>query len=124
MKNKKVIIIIAISIVILLISTIFSVIKFSVWNPISSCFGILEILFTDTKYTIVQNFPNRVIFSKTADTSNESGGQFLDEYMKSRGFYFVHGEQMGAMLVYSNDSEKEHILFSTNKYYSKWEWLK
>lgn len=82
----------------------------------------LEILFTDKEYTIVQNTPNRVVFSKTADTSNKSSGKFLDEYMESRGFYFVPEEQMGGILVYSNGSEKEYISFSINKYYSKWEW--
>lgn len=122
MKRKGIIIIVTICSVILLSATIFSIVKFSVWNPFSSCFGMLEILFTDTEYTIVQNTPNRVGFSKTADTSNKSGGQYLDEYMESRGFYFVPEEQMGGMLVYSNGSEKEYISFSTNKYYSKWKW--
>ena len=122
MKRKGIIITIAICGVILLNSTIFSIVKFSVWNPFSSCFGMLEILFTDKEYTIVQNTPNRVVFSKTADTSNKSSGKFLDEYMESRGFYFVPEEQMGGILVYSNGSEKEYISFSINKYYSKWEW--
>ena len=122
MKRKGIIITIAICGVILLSSTIFSIVKFSVWNPFSSCFGMLEILFTDKEYTIVQNTPNKVVLSKTADTSNKSSGKFLDEYMESRGFYFVPEEQMGGILVYSNGSEKEYISFSINKYYSKWEW--
>lgn len=122
MKRKGIIITIVICCAILLSATIFSIVKFSVWNPFSSCFGMLEILFTNKEYTIVQNNPNRVAFSKTADTSNKSGGQFLDEYMGNRGFYFVPEEQMGGMLVYSNGSEKEYISFSTNKYYSKWVW--
>ena len=53
---------------------------------------------------------NRVAFSKTADTSNKSGGQFLDEYMENRGFYFVPEEQMGGILVYSNGNEKIRII--------------
>lgn len=122
MKRKGISIIIAICSLILLSATTFSILKFSVWNPFSSCFGMLEILFTDKEYTIVQNNPNRVVFSKTADTSNKSGGQFLDEYMENRGFHFVPEEQMGGILVYSNGSKKEYISFSTNKYYSKWEW--
>lgn len=123
MKRKGIIIIIVICIVILLGATIFSIAKFNVWNPFSSCFGMLEILLTDKEYTIVQNIPNRVVFSKTGDTSDKSAGQYLNEYMKSRGFTFIPEEQMGGMLVYSNGSEKEHILFSANKYYSEWEWL-
>lgn len=123
MKRRTIIIIIiAIFCVILLSATIFSIVKFNVWNPFASCFGMLEILFTDKKYTVVQNVPNRVAFSKTADTSNKSGGQYLDEYMESRGFKLVPEEQMGAILVYSNGIEKEQVSFSTNKYYSKWEW--
>jgi len=108
--------------VILLSATIFSIAKFNVWNPFSSCFGMLQILFTDKEYTVVQNIPNRVIFSKTGDTSDKTSGQYLDEYMESRGFYFVPEEQLGGILVYSNSTEKEHISFSTNKYYSKWIW--
>lgn len=122
MKRKRFIIIVVICFVILLITTIFSVVKFNVWNPFSSCFGMLEILFTDKEYTVVQNIPNRVIFSKTGDTSNKTGRQYLDEYMDSRSFNFMPEEQLGAMLIYSNGTKKEHILFSTNKYYSKWEW--
>lgn len=122
MKRKRIIVTTVICGIILLSSTIFSIVKFSVWNPFSSCLGMLEILLTDKEYTIVQNKPNRVAFSKTADTSNKSSGQFLDEYMENRGFYFVPEEQMGGILVYSNGNEKEYILFSTNKYYSKWIW--
>ena len=122
MKRKGIIITMVICCAILLSATIFSIIKFRVWNPFSSCFGMLEILFTNKEYTIVQNIPKKVAFSKTADTSNKSGGQYLDEYMESRGFHSVPEEQMGAMLVYSNGNEKEHVVFSTNKYYSKWEW--
>lgn len=122
MKRKGIIIISVMCIVMLFGATIFSIAKFNVWNPFSSCFGMLEILFTDKEYTIVQNTPNRVVFSKTADTSNKSSGRYLDEYMEGRGFKFVPEEQMGGMLIYSNGSEKEYILFSTNKYYSKWEW--
>lgn len=122
MKRKGIIIAVIICIIILFGATIFSVAKFNVWNPFSSCFGMLEILFTDKEYTIVQNNPSRVVFSKTVETSNKSSGEYLDEYMENRGFHFVPEEQMGGMLVYSNGSEKECILFSTNKYYSKWIW--
>lgn len=122
MKRKGIIITVIICCAILLSTTIFSIIKFNVWNPFSSCLGMLEILFTDKDYTIVQNIPNKVVFSKTADTSNKSGVQYLDEYMESRGFHSVPEEQMGAVLVYSNGNEKECVAVSTNKYYSKWEW--
>ena len=122
MKRKGIIIATVICIVILLSATIFSLVKFGVWNPFSSCFGMLEILFSDKEYTVVQNFPNKVVFSKTADTSNKSGKQYLDEYMESRGFHDIPEERMGSILAYSNGSKKEHITYNENKYYSKWNW--
>lgn len=122
MKRKIIIIIITIFFVILLSTTIFSVYKFNVLNPFSSCFGMIRILFTDEEYVEVQKNPNKVIFSKTADNSEKSGKEYLDEYMKNRGFYYIPEEQMGAKLVYSNGSTKESILYTTNGYYSKWVW--
>lgn len=70
----------------------------------------------------VYNYLISLVFYYIMSTSNKSSGQYLDEYMENRGFYFVPEEQMSGMLVYSNGSEKEYILFSINKYYSKWEW--
>ncbi len=123
MKRKGIIIVVVVvCIVILLSATIFSIAKFNVWNPFSSCFGMLEILFTGKEYTVVQNYPNRVIFSKTRGTSDKNGEQYLEEYMESRGFHFVPEEQLGAVLVYSNGTEKEYIMCSANSYYSKWIW--
>lgn len=115
-------IIIIICSVILLSATIFSIVKFSVWNPFSSCLGMLQILFTNKEYTIVQNLPRKVAFSKIGDSSEKMAKEFLDEYMEDRGFHFLPEEQLGSMLVYSNGSKKELILFSANRYYSKWEW--
>lgn len=117
MKRKKIIIMIIMCFVILCGATIFSIVKFDVWNPFSSCFGMLEILFTDKRYTIVQNIPNKVGFSK-------SDKQYLDEYMESRGFRLEPEKGLGGMKVYSNGSEEEYIVVYGNKYYSKWHWSK
>ncbi|OKZ75385.1 MAG: hypothetical protein BHW00_02175 [Clostridium sp. 26_22] len=122
MKRKRVIITIIICIIILFGATIFSISKFNVWNPFSSCLGMLEILFTNREYTIVQNYPSRVVFCKTSASSNKTSIQYLDEYMKNRDF--ILEEQVGGILKYSNGSEKEYISFSENKYFSKWEWEK
>lgn len=124
MKKRGIIITIIICVVILACATVFSIVKFEVWNPFSSCFGMLRILFTNTEYTIVQHIPNKVGFSKTLDTSDKGGGQYLEEYMAKRGFYIVPEEQLGGMLVFSNGQEKKYVGFSTNKYYSKWIWEK
>lgn len=122
MKNKKVIAIVVSMIALISVAAIISVMEFGVINPFSSCFGMLEILFTDKEYTVVQNYPNKVIFSKTGETLSKSADKMLDEYMQSRGFIEIPEERLGGLLVYSNGTEKEHIAFSANKYYSKWEW--
>lgn len=111
MKNKIIIISI---LIIFLVATFFSIYKFSVINPISSCFGMLQILFTNKDFTIVQNFPHKVIFAKPTYS--------LYDYMKNRGFEFVPEDQVGAYLVFSNGSNGEGIYTSTNGYYSKWIW--
>jgi len=79
--KKRIIIYITIIIAaaILISATIFSIYKFSVINPFSSCFGMFQILSGDKEYTIVQNYPHKVVFSKP-------DVRLLDEYMKKRGF--------------------------------------
>lgn len=122
MKKKVIIISCILALLILISATLFSIMKFGVINPFSSCFGMLEILFTDKEYTVVQNFPKRVIFSKTLDTYQISPKELLDSYMENRGFKEIKEERMGGILVYSNGIEKEYIGFSSNRYYSKWNW--
>lgn len=110
---KKKIIIISI-LIIFFILIIFSIIKFSVINPISSCFGMVQILFTDKEYVVVQNFPKKVIFANP----NYS----INTYMESRGFKFVPEDQMGSTLVFNDGTQGESMYTSTNAYYSKWIW--
>ena len=117
MKNllkRIVMIIICISII---LSSIFSIYKFRVINPFSSFFGMTEILFTNKSYTIVQHFPKKVGFSKSLSFKD-----FLDEYMKKRGYQELKDQQIGATLVYSNGSKIEKIDITVNAYYSKWIW--
>ena len=117
-KKYFVMIIIAIVVTIIIIfATVFSIYKFGVINPFSSCFGMFQILFTNQQYVVVQNHPHKVVFSKSPNAK-----MLLDEYMQNRGFEILPEEQMGSMLVYTNNDSKEYILFTINKYYSKWSW--
>ena len=50
----------------------------------------------------------------------QPNADILTDYMESRGFTEI--EQMGAMLTYSNGDKTEMILFSMNRYCSKWVW--
>lgn len=69
-------------------ATIFSIFKFQVINPFASCFSMLRILFTDTEYVEVQNYPKKVVFSK-----GNNGIKLLDEYTNTNGFYEIPEEQ-------------------------------
>lgn len=118
MKKKKILIAILILIIIgTFCAGIFSYFKFRVINPYSSTFGMIKILYSEKKYTIVQNYPKKVIFAKP-----EKAIFVLDEYMNNRGFKRLKNEQLGAIYIYSNGSVKEMVNFSVNGYYSKWIW--
>lgn len=81
----------------------------------------IQILYTDTPYMIVQHFPKKVVFRKT-DSFNISSKDFLNKYMEKRGYHEIENQQMGLTLVYSNGYQIEKINFTINGYYSKWEW--
>ncbi len=109
MKKFLIIVFIIISIIIFIGATVFSIYKFKVFNPISSCFGMLQILFTDKEYTVVQKNPYKVVLSKP--------GMF-EKYMSNLGFYEIKEKQMGADHVYSNGNDEQRVYRRTNRYYS------
>ena len=90
-------------------ATVFSIYKFRVYNPVSSCCGMLQILFTNKDYTVVQKLPNKVVFAKT--------GKF-DKYIESINYYEVKEKQIGANHIYSNGNETERVYYRINRYYS------
>ena len=117
MKKKTVfVIVMAILIVLFIGATLFSIYKFDVVNPYSACFGMVKILFTNSDYVEVQNFPKKVIFAKPNNSE-----QLLMEYMKNRGFYNIPDLRLGAVYTFSNGVEYEEVYFSGNKYYAEWE---
>ncbi len=117
-KTKTIIIIVVVIAVLLYIgASIFSICKFRVYNPVSACFGMLEILFTDKEYTVVQEFPYRVVFSKV-----NTSWELFEEYMNKRGFEYVPGSNMASTYTYTNGTVQEVISLSMNGYYAKWIW--
>ena len=122
-KTKMIIIIVVVIAVLLYIgASIFSIYKFRVYNPVSACFGMLEILFTDKEYTVVQEFPYRVVFSKANTESGNTSGELFEEYMNKRGFEYVPGSNMASTYTYTNGTVQEVISISMNGYYAKWIW--
>ena len=112
---KKKIIIGIVIMLIIIVSILFSIFKFNVYNPISSFSAIIQILFSDIEYTVVQNTPNKVIFAKPQI-------EIFEKYMKDNGYECVKEEKMGAIHVYRNNTHKVKIHFSMNQHYSKWVW--
>lgn len=115
MKKKITIISICIAVVLLIGSAILvSYAKFNTVNFIASAKGVIRITSTDTKTVIIKESPKVIIAKPNND--------LLDEYMSSIGYEEVEDERLGAVRVYSNGKEKQHILFSVNGYYSVWKW--
>ena len=96
------------------LSSFISYAKFSVVNPFSTASGLVKVIFTDTDYVEIQQYP-KVIIAKP-DTS-------LDEYMENEGGYKrVEEEQLGSLHMFSNGDHSEYIMYSVNNYFSKWRW--
>ena len=113
MKRFLIAIFIIIFTILFIGATIFSIYKFEVFNPISSCCGMLQILFTDKEYTVVQKVPYKVVLAKP---------DLFEKYMNKQGFYEIKEEQMGANHIYSNGKKKERVYRRTNAYYAIGVW--
>lgn len=113
MKKKIIIIVLIICIIGFICATIFSLVKFDVWNPFSVCFGMLKVIGKDNQYTIVQNFPYKVILS---------GPTFhIDEYMKGQGYEKSQKEaEEPGEVIYTNGEEEFLIEYRMNGYYGKY----
>ena len=123
MKKKVVIIVICVILVLILLgATLFSISKFNVINPFSSFTGMMKILVGIDEYVIVQEWPQKIVFSKSNETGGKSGKEYLDEYMESLGYEELKNEQMGGTLCYTNGVIKQYISYSTNSYYTTWTW--
>lgn len=102
----------AILIIALLGSSLISYVTFNVANPFSAAIGFFQITVLDKDYVEISESPKVVLAQPKAD--------ILTDYMELRGFTEI--DQMGAMRIYSNGETTEMILFSMNKYCSKWVW--
>ena len=96
-------------VVILICATIFSILKFEVYNPFSSCFGMLQILFTDKEFVVVQKLPKEVVITKPG---------YLDEYLKNENWEEIEENRAGSLGSYKKDGENASIYSRSNAYYS------
>jgi len=84
-----------------------------VLNPLSTANGLFQIVFTEKEYIEIQKYP-KVILAKP----NVS----LRDYMESRSFQEDKENQMGALHRFQNNDSAQYVMYSTNKYFSKWKW--
>lgn len=119
-KKIKIIIISLIIVTLLFFSIVLSFNKFSTFNSFSAFTGVLKILFTDTAYTTIQNVPYKVMVAQP-NQDEKTANDLLNEYMYKRGFY--QEDRLGSMIIYSDGTNSERVLFSVNAYYSVWEWI-
>ena len=96
-------------VVILICATIFSILKFEVYNPFSSCFGMLQILFTNKDFVVVQKWPKEVVITKPG---------YLNEYLKNENWEEIEEKRVGALGSYKKDGENTWIYSRSNAYYS------
>ena len=116
MKSKKVKILIGVliaAIVCIAAAFVLSHTKLGVANPIYAANGLAKVVFTDTEYVEIQQYP-KVIIAKP-DTS-------LDAYMEEQGYERDPEKQMGALCVFTTGDFEELIIYEENRYFSKWSW--
>lgn len=115
-KRKRIIVITLLSvilIVVLLASCLISYLKFDTANPVIAANGFVQIVFSEKEYIVIQNSPKVILAQPYAS---------LEYYMESRGFTEIEDEQLGALRVFTNGNEKEYVMYSLNRYFSKWSW--
>ncbi len=115
MKKKIIIVSICLAVV-LLISSVFLVSydKFGTANVFAAANAFYRVTNTNADAITVKEHPQIMIA--------KPGIELLDRHMEALGYERVEEKQLGALIVYSNGSDEQSILYSQNKYFSKWEW--
>ena len=112
-KTKKIIAIFLALIIVLGLASFISYSTFNVLNPFSTVKGLIQVIFTDKEYVEIQKHP-KVIVAKP----NVS----LQDYMNRLGFKEDTENQMGALHRFQNNESDQYVMYSMNRYFSKWRW--
>lgn len=112
MKKKIIIAVIIIFIILFLIGAFLSTTRLGVLNPISALCGIAKIYLTDNKLTVVQNFPQKVIFFM-----REDGKNYFDDYMEKLGGYVeIPYSADAGDTVYTNGEKNIYVRVAGNRF--------
>jgi len=112
-RRKKTIAIIIALLIALVISSLFSYSKFRVLNPFSTAYGLIQVIFMEKEYVVIQRYPKVIVAKPTVS---------LQDYMKSLGFEEDEENRMASLHRFHNGDEVQYVMYSTNMYFSKWIW--
>lgn len=119
-KRTKLIIIIVCSILVLTVigTGALCYAKFGTFNFPKAAMALISISSSNDEYVEIKSNPNKIII----DTP-DNAMQLFEEYMTYRGYTILEDEQLGALIVVSQDGGRETVAFSVNKYCSVWQWV-
>lgn len=107
-------IILVIFVALLSLAVLISFNKFDTTNPIKTGTALAKIMFTKTEIVQIQEYP-LIYLAKPANAQ-----QTLINFMEQRGYKYLEDERMASTLAFGNETSKNYVQFSVNKYYSKW----
>lgn len=113
-KNFSVVL--ALLVVLYLFSACISVRFFRSLNPIRSAIAVIQVLFTDTNYAQVQQYPEQNFLIKTANY--EKGAQELAQ-AHLNGFVEKPEKQLGSMKYFESEDKIAIVIINGNKYYMR-----
>ena len=80
-------------------------------NPFTAGVGIVQVMYTDTEYVVIQTHP-KIVFAKT--------GYSIETYMQNQGY--TKTNQEGAKYTFSKEDEVQHIIAHGPGHFAKWYW--
>lgn len=92
--------------------------KFGTLNFPKVTMALISISCGNDEYVEIKSDPNKIILA-----TPDNAMQVFEEYMTECGYTILDDEQLGALIVVSQDGEKETVAFSVNKYCSVWQWI-
>jgi hypothetical protein len=119
-KRTKLIVIIVCSILAvgMMSMSALSFAKFGTFNFPKATMALISISSGNDEYVEVKSDHNKIIIA-TPDNSM----QVFEEYLTESGYTILEDEQLGSLIIVSQDGEKETVAFSVNKYCSVWQWV-
>ena len=119
-KRIKLIIIIVCSILALgmLSMSTLSFVKFGTFNYPKATMALFSIFNGNDKYVEIKSDPNKIIIA-----TPDNAMQVFEKYVTDSGYTVMEDEQLGALIIVSQENKRQTVVFSLNKYYSLWRWI-